>query len=81
MSRFDKLLDKIDRLDNDLRFSELKKVLEYYGYECRYPLGGSSQCVFRKRGEAPVVIPYKSKIDIVYVRMVKDVVEMEKRNG
>lgn len=33
MSRWEKLLKRIYRLDDDLRFDELKKVLEHYGYE------------------------------------------------
>lgn len=30
MSKWDKLLSRILSLDNELRFQELKKVLEYY---------------------------------------------------
>ena len=31
MSKFDKLISEILSLSKDLRFDELKKVLEYYG--------------------------------------------------
>jgi hypothetical protein len=33
MSQFDKLIRRIKKLDKSLRFDELKRVLEYYGYE------------------------------------------------
>lgn len=41
MSQWDKLLDKVKNLSQDLRFEELKKVLEYYGYVMSAPKGGS----------------------------------------
>ena len=35
MSKWDKLLARICGLSRDLRFDELRKVLESYGYVCR----------------------------------------------
>ena len=32
MSKFEKLIKRIHNLSNDLRFSEIKKILEFYGY-------------------------------------------------
>ena len=37
MSKWDKLLVKICMLSRDVRFEELRKVLEYYGYEMKGP--------------------------------------------
>lgn len=48
MSKWDKLLRKICTLSKDLRFDELRKVLESYGYEMNAPKGGSSHYTFRK---------------------------------
>ena len=64
----------------DLRFDELRKVLESYGYEMRQPNGGSSHCTFRKPGCAPITIPMHEPIKKVYVMMVKEVVESEVSN-
>lgn len=50
MSKWDKLLEKIGSLSKDMRFDELRKVLESYGYEMHQPKGGSSHCTFRKEG-------------------------------
>ena len=44
-------------MSRDLRFDELRKVLESYGYEMRQPSGGCSHCTFRKPGCAPITIP------------------------
>ena len=38
MSQWDKLLVKILSLSKDLRFDELRKVLESYGYKMNSPL-------------------------------------------
>lgn len=80
MSKWDKLLARICDLSRDLRFDELRKVLESYGYEMRQPSGGSSHCTFRKAGCAPITIPMHEPIKKVYVMMVKEVVESEVSN-
>ena len=70
-----KLLKRITSLNNDMRFEELRKVLEAYGYVMRAPKSGSSQCTFRKNGRPPITIPRHKPIKKVYVEMVKKVVE------
>lgn len=75
MSRWDKLLSRILTLSKDMRFKELKKVLESYGYVMTAPQSGSSHCTFRKPGKNPITIPKHEPIKKVYVEMVKKVVE------
>mgnify|MGYP004596602687 CR=1 FL=1 len=41
MSKFDKLLERITSLSKDMRFDELRKVLESYGYTMHSPKGGA----------------------------------------
>ena len=65
MSQWDKLIGKITSLSADLRFTELKKVLENCGYTMHAPKGGSSR---------------HDPIKKVYVEMVKRVVENEEDN-
>ena len=77
MSQFDKLLKRISSLDTDLRFEELKKVLEHYGYTMTGPSGGSSHKTFRKPGHSTITIPQHYPIKKAYVELVKDVVESE----
>lgn len=77
MSKWEKLLERIRELDRGLRFEELRKVLESYGYQMSTPSGGSSHCTFRKAGRHPITIPKHTPIKRVYIEMVRDVVEME----
>ena len=62
MSKYEKLLAKISRLDKGLRFEELAKVLEDLGYAMEAPASGSSHRTFRKEGSMPVTIPKKKPV-------------------
>lgn len=77
MSKFEKLLARIKSLDKGLRFDELKKVLESYGYKMTAPKSGSSHCTFRRKGKIPITVPKHEPIKTVYVAMVKEIVEGE----
>ena len=80
MSKWDKLLTRICSLSKDLRFDELRKVLESYGYEINAPSSGSSHYTFRKAGCQPITIPKHEPIKKIYVEMVKQIVESEAKN-
>ena len=80
MSKWDKLLARICTLSKDIRFDELRKVLESYGYEMNTPRSGSSHYTFREKGCMPITIPKHEPIKKVYVEMVKQIVESEERN-
>ena len=73
MSKWDKLLSKITSLSKDVRFAELKKILESYGYVMFAPRGGSSHYTFRKSGCRSITIPKHEPIKKVYVEMVKEI--------
>ena len=77
MSQFDKLLQRIRSLDKNLRFDELQKVLEHYGYTMSGPAGGNSHKSFRKPGRSTITIPQHNPIKRAYVEEVKAVVESE----
>ena len=80
MSKWDKLLMQICSLSKDLRFDELRKVLEGYGYKMNAPRNGSSHYTFRKEGCQPITIPKHEPIKKIYVQMVKEIVESEEKN-
>ena len=80
MSKWSKLLNKICSLSKDLRFEELRKVLESYGYTMYSPSSGSSHFTFRKQGCKPITVPKHEPIKKVYVEMVKEIIESEE-NG
>ncbi|SHJ01382.1 type II toxin-antitoxin system HicA family toxin [Pseudobutyrivibrio xylanivorans] len=77
MSKWDKLLKKILSLDPDIRFEELQKVLESYGYEMKAPKSGSSHFTFRKKGYPIITIPKHIPIKKVYIQIVKELIESE----
>ena len=77
MSKWDKLLMRIYTLSKDLRFEDLRKVLENYGYKMHSPRNGSSHYTFRKTGCRPITIPKHEPIKKIYVELVKQVVESE----
>ena len=54
MSKWDKLITRICNLSKDLRFDELRKVLESYGYEMNAPRSGSSHYTFRSLDACPL---------------------------
>ena len=80
MSKWDKLISRIYNLSRNLRFEELQKVLEAYGYVMYAPRGGSSHYTFRKKGCQPITIPKHEPIKKVYVEMVRQIVESEEGN-
>ena len=80
MSSWDKLISRISTLPKDMRFSELRKILEGYGYTMNAPKSGSSHYTFRKPGKCPITIPKHEPIKRIYVEMVREVVEEEAAN-
>lgn len=81
MSKWDKLIQRIKFLDKNIRFEEIQKVLEYYGYKVKTPRSGSSHYTFRKTGKAPITIPKHKYIKTVYVEIVRDVIEEEEKRN
>ena len=78
MSKLDKLIDEILKLNKNLRFEELAKVLIRTGYTQSQPKGGSSHYIFRKSGKSPISLPKSSPMNKVYVELVRDAInEME----
>ena len=80
MSKWDKLINRVRSLSTDMRFAELRKILESYGYTINAPKGGSSHYTFRKPGKNPITIPKHEPIKRIYVEMVREVVEEENAN-
>lgn len=80
MSKWDKLINRVRSLSTDMRFTELRKILENYGYTINAPKSGSSHYTFRKPGKNPITIPKHEPIKRIYVEMVREVVEEENAN-
>ena len=76
MGRFDKLIKRFLTLDKDIRFDEIEKVMKHYGFRVRNPRGGSSHYIF-DNGKTKITIPKHTPIKLVYIKMVRDIIEME----
>ncbi|WP_103609728.1 type II toxin-antitoxin system HicA family toxin [Campylobacter concisus] len=70
--RVDKLVKKIRKSIKNVRFDDLKKILEAIGYDCIKRNAGSHH-TFRKEGHLPVVIPKANPVNPAYVRIVLEV--------
>ena len=81
MSKWDKLIEKVCGLSKEVRFEEVKRVLESCGHEMKRPRSGGSHCTFRKAGCAPITIPTHEPIKTAYLLMVREVVESEASNS
>ena len=77
MSQFDKLLMNLTSLNKNMRFEEIRKILEFYGYVMSGPSGGSSHKTFRKEGRNPITIPKHNPIKRIYIEKVRELVELE----
>jgi len=73
MSKIEKLIEKILKLDKNLRINELVKILINLGYTQNQPKGGSSHYTFRKEGKQPITIPKNNPINIIFVELVRDI--------
>lgn len=80
MSQFDKLLQRIRSLDKNMRFDEVRRVLEAYGYTMSSPASGSSHTTFCKMGCQPITIPRHEPIKRIYIIMVREIIESEEYN-
>ena len=80
MSKHEKLLRRIQNLDQSLRYEELAKILKAYGYEPTETKGGSSHITFRKPNCYPITIPRHVPIGKKYIELVKNVVERGEQN-
>ena len=77
MAKWQKLLERLYRLDSSMRYDELAKILVTYGYQPNETGGGSSHVTFRKKGCNPVTIPRHNPIKKAYIEMVRSVVVSE----
>ena len=78
MSKWNKLLARLYKLDPSLRYEELKRILETCGYTAQETSGGSSHITFRKKNCPPITIPRHGKIKKVYLDIIRDAVEANK---
>ena len=78
MSQLEKVLKKLYSLPKEMRYEELKNILERYGFvgtEC-----GSSHITYRRDGYPNITIPRHGNINKVYVKLVRDAIAEVMKN-
>ncbi|HPG36632.1 MAG TPA: type II toxin-antitoxin system HicA family toxin [bacterium] len=65
-------------LDNpkNIDFESIKRLLEFFGYECRQPGKGSSHYVFRKKGTGIITVPKNKPVKAVYVKEIIKILDL-----
>ena len=67
MPDINKLMEKMKRQPNGIRFNELKKVLEYYGYRMKSKKGTSHRNFINEKGNV-ITIKEDNPLKAVYVK-------------
>jgi predicted RNA binding protein YcfA (HicA-like mRNA interferase family) len=75
LSKKDKLLKFIKNNPTNVKFEDLKKVLENIGY--KVVNRGGSHYVFTKKDGVSLCIPYKKPVKVIYVKQVIKIIEEE----
>lgn len=75
MSKKDKLIDAIKNNPKNVKFEDLKKILEKLGYVSINR--GGSHYVFTKKDSISLTIPYKRPVKVIYVKQVINIIEEE----
>lgn len=79
MSKFDKLLDRLDAIPPDMRYGELDTILRHFGYTPTETHGGSSHITYRKDNTL-ITIPRHTPIKRIYIKKVKEAIERERNS-
>ena len=75
MSKKEKLIESIKNNPTNVRFEDLKKILEELGY--RAINRGGSHYVFTKDNCSSLTIPCKKPVKVIYVKQVIQIIQEE----
>ena len=72
-----KIVEKFFQYPKNIEFSDIKTLLEGFGYEARQPSGGGSHYIFRKAGSSHISVPKAKPVNQTYVKQVIKLLELE----
>jgi len=75
MSKKEKLIEAIKNNPTNVKFEDLKKILETLGYKAIN--NGGSYYIFTKENSMSLTIPYKKPVKVIYVKQVIKIIEEE----
>ncbi|MEA3456688.1 MAG: type II toxin-antitoxin system HicA family toxin [Campylobacterota bacterium] len=73
MSKKEKLIRAIKNNPTNIKFEDLKKILEELGYSAINR--GGSHYIFTKNNCDSLTIPYKKPVKVIYVKQVIQIIE------
>ena len=76
MSNIDKLISRLENNPNNASFDDLKRILEYFGWELRSVR--DSQHKFYKQGSKLIIIPFHKPIKVYYTQMIIKAIKEQK---
>ncbi len=78
MSQLEKALQKLLSLPKEMRYEELKSILERFGFTGTEV--GSSHITYRRDGYPNITIPRHGDIKRAYIKLVRDVISEVQKN-
>lgn len=75
MSTFEKLKKELLSKPQSMRYEDISKLLNYFGYIAKETKGGSSHITFRKNGRKPITIPRHGDIKRTYIEIVIEAIK------
>lgn len=74
MSKRDKLIQKLKRNPNNVRFETVQELLLYFGFKQHQPSGGSSHFTFLYKTTI-ITIPKHKPLKKIYVKHILEILE------
>ena len=68
MTKTTKLYERIKNNPHDIRFEDIRKLLEFFRFELRRQSSGTSHFVFFKAGCGPITVPYRRPLNSYIVK-------------
>lgn len=76
MSKREKLRQKIEQNPKNVRFNDLSRLLEFYGFELRRTKGSHHSFVAKiAEQEVLLVVPYEQPLKAVYVKQALELIK------
>lgn len=71
-----KIVQRIINNPKDVNFNDVKRLLEFFGYESFQSKRGSSHYVFRKKGVPHICVPKKKPVNVHYVKEIISILDL-----
>jgi hypothetical protein len=85
MTKTTKLYERIKNNPHNISFEDIRKLLEFYGFELLRQSSGTSHFVFFKAGCGPITVPFrrplKSYVVKSIIKILDECIDMDEVEG